>query len=253
MGEGLDDTTAAARELSLELDEPDSRRVLTDVALAPGSLKNARDEDRRRWLHNLILDLVLGLGALLLPALVAFVLLAPGTESLLFVVPQPLVALLLLPVLARRPEYTFGLLRGARLRRFAEAGLFAVLLGLAMGLLSDSLETMLPPRYGGDPVVLAAEQTGPVLALLAVALFPAFFEELLFRGLLLGRLAAYWDAGSAAWVSAAVFAVMHGPTIALLPLFVGGVYLARLRFRSGSLLPGMLAHALYNATILLLA
>lgn len=68
-------------------------------------------------------------------------------------------------------------------------------------------------------------------------------EELLFRGLLQG-------VGRGAWtlfLSAGLFALAHGVNAFLLPLFWTGLVLGVMARRSGSLLPGILLHALFNA------
>ena len=68
-------------------------------------------------------------------------------------------------------------------------------------------------------------------------------EELLFRGLLQGG-----GRGLLPLVlSAAVFALAHGVNAFLLPLFWTGLVLGVVARQSGSLLPGMFLHALFNA------
>lgn len=95
-----------------------------------------------------------------------------------------------------------------------------------------------------------------LLALTTVALVPAVCEELLFRGVLLPALLTRHRPGAAVFVSAALFASLHvaptsdgGVTLYQVPqALLVGVALGVLRLRSGSLLPGVLAHTLYNAT-----
>jgi membrane protease YdiL (CAAX protease family) len=81
---------------------------------------------------------------------------------------------------------------------------------------------------------------------------PAVLEEVMFRGMLQGRLLALMGLRTGMLTTAAAFAVCHGGTLAL-PIHFGlGLYLGWLRQRSGSVLPGMLAHFSYNAMIVLL-
>jgi sodium transport system permease protein len=95
-----------------------------------------------------------------------------------------------------------------------------------------------------------------LLALLAVAFVPAVCEELLFRGVLLPALLTRQPATTAILVSAGLFGALHiapttdgGVTLYQVPqALLVGLALAVLRLRSGSLLPGILAHTLYNAT-----
>ena len=95
-----------------------------------------------------------------------------------------------------------------------------------------------------------------MLSLATVALVPAVCEELLFRGVLLPALLTRQRATAAILVSAALFGALHvaptsdgGVTLYQVPqALLVGVALGVLRVRSGSLLPGILAHTLYNAT-----
>ena len=86
-------------------------------------------------------------------------------------------------------------------------------------------------------------------ALFVVAVTPAVLEEIIFRGMLQGRLMALFGRGGGLFVTAAAFAIVHqsGP---ILPIHLGaGLYLGWLRERSDSLFPGMLMHFLYNGTL----
>jgi uncharacterized protein len=77
-------------------------------------------------------------------------------------------------------------------------------------------------------------------------------EELLFRGALFGGLAKHVSIHTAAWLSAVVFSVIHGyGLVSSLVVFVVGYVLARAYARTGSLLPGILAHAMSNVIPLL--
>jgi membrane protease YdiL (CAAX protease family) len=80
----------------------------------------------------------------------------------------------------------------------------------------------------------------PVIVVAPVA------EELFFRGLLLRGYLRRYSVTTAVWASAVLFAVFHGnpwQMVIALPL---GVWFARMSLRTGSLLPGMLGHAMVN-------
>jgi membrane protease YdiL (CAAX protease family) len=88
--------------------------------------------------------------------------------------------------------------------------------------------------------------------LFCIALMPGVWEELAFRGLILGQLQRSVGAREAIVLSALLFGVIHLAWLSL-PYLVGlGVLLAALRQRSGSLLPGMVLHAAHNGVIVLL-
>jgi len=75
-------------------------------------------------------------------------------------------------------------------------------------------------------------------------------EEFIFRGLIQGGLRRSLPAWQAITISAAIFAIVHPPA-SMLPVFVLGLCTGYAYQRSGSLLAPMLAHAGYNAAILL--
>jgi uncharacterized protein len=100
---------------------------------------------------------------------------------------------------------------------------------------------------GLDAGVLAAI---PVVVLIAVV--APIAEELFFRGMLFGGLRSRLSTYPAAAISALVFGGLHATTgvTAVPPLIAFGFVLALLYERTGSLVPGMIAHALNNALAL---
>ncbi len=100
---------------------------------------------------------------------------------------------------------------------------------------------------GLDQGVLAAI---PVVFLIAVV--APIAEEIFFRGMLFGGLRRRLSTFPAAAISALVFGGLHATTgvSAVPPLIIFGFVLALLYEKTGSLLPGMLAHALNNALAL---
>ncbi len=99
----------------------------------------------------------------------------------------------------------------------------------------------------------AAAQGGIVqlsALLLTGALLTPFGEELLFRGVIANALNRY-----GAWAgvvgSAAIFAVVHGPSVILLNAFMIGLIAGVLFRRTGSIWPCVVVHAVYNGLNLL--
>lgn len=97
----------------------------------------------------------------------------------------------------------------------------------------------------------------PALVLVLVLCAP-IIEETLFRGIIMRGLLS-WRISSwlAILVQGAGFALIHIPetltpvTIgALIYLFLGGILLGIMRWRTGSLVPTVIAHAFYNAFVL---
>jgi len=82
--------------------------------------------------------------------------------------------------------------------------------------------------------------------LLAVGGFAPIVEETFFRGYVFIGLGERWGTRAAFAVSALLFAVAHTNLQAFLLLFYAGLVLTYARWRSGSLVPGMIAHSLNN-------
>lgn len=129
-----------------------------------------------------------------------------------------------------------GLLGGIAL--FVSAGIVSGVLS-RMGVDQNQFERF--QGIQGAPVWLF------VLALLAGCVLAPFAEELFFRGYVfrtfLEKRGPWW----AYLFSAALFAAVHANVAAAVPIFVLGLILANIFQRSGSILPGMIAHGLNNA------
>ena len=139
----------------------------------------------------------------------------------------------------------------------------AVLGVLPMGILSDEL-TFLVGRLGGglfDTSVLdqfarmfsSASAPWFVALTVAIAVGPALGEELLFRGLILGSLAARLPAGLAVILSAILFGAIHFDALQGSGALLIGLYLGFVTLATGSLWPAIAAHASNNLLCALFA
>lgn len=97
---------------------------------------------------------------------------------------------------------------------------------------------------------LNAGYTWPfVIALIAVP--PAIFEELAFRGVIGSAMEGVFEAREAILVTAMMFAILHLSPASFPHLFVVGLALGVLRRASGSLYPCMILHFTHNGLVLL--
>jgi membrane protease YdiL (CAAX protease family) len=91
-----------------------------------------------------------------------------------------------------------------------------------------------------------------IVSLMEYVIFAPVFEELAFRGLLFGVFRRRFQWRTAAMLSAALFAIAHGyGLIGFLSVFWSGVIWAWAYERTGSLWPGMIAHAVNNLLVCL--
>jgi len=124
---------------------------------------------------------------------------------------------------------------------------FAILagvLGFGVSWAYVSVLTLALSPEGGPEV----EAMTPTFVLSAVILAP-LVEEWMDRGILWNATRRITGVPMTILVTSALFALSHGLAgffLALPHRFVGGLILGTLRARSGSLLPGMLAHAIWN-------
>lgn len=129
----------------------------------------------------------------------------------------------------------------------------AVFGGMALSLLANILanvivqflvlqgvsEPQFPETY--DPSVINL-----VLNLLSMAVMPAFFEEIAFRGYVLGALRPYGDK-LALILSSALFGLIHGNIKQVPFAFVLGLVFGWLAVQTNSLLPSIVLHFTNNA------
>ncbi len=83
-----------------------------------------------------------------------------------------------------------------------------------------------------------------------VVVFAPFFEEIIFRGIIFSSLRAKFGLSVSLIGSAGIFALAHGyGPIAFLSVFWSGILWAWLYERTGSIVPGMCAHAVNNGLV----
>jgi membrane protease YdiL (CAAX protease family) len=192
-------------------------------------------------------------------ALLQKITLAPATSQGLQVLFQYLVLmlapLLILHLLLRGRQAPEGGWLQWRWRPLFEAltqAIGALLMVMPLVALASWLLSLVWSEPGGsNPLLELVFHSGDRVALLclgftATVLAP-LFEETLFRGVLLPVLGQRLGGLGAVLASAAVFALAHLSLGELVPLFVLGVGLGLLRWRTGRLAPGVFMHGFWNA------
>jgi membrane protease YdiL (CAAX protease family) len=124
-----------------------------------------------------------------------------------------------------------------------------IVIDMGLGLLSEA--TGLPAHWTewfdedlawGSPAVVAASLLGTIVS-------APLLEEIVFRGLLYGTLRRRLGWPAAALLSAGIFAAAHGYGVAGFgSVFASGIMWAVAYEKTGSLLPGIAAHAANNVS-----
>jgi membrane protease YdiL (CAAX protease family) len=171
-----------------------------------------------------------------------------GGQILLYV---PVIATLVayLPWVAQRPLSELGL-RPPGQREISwgiGGGAMMLLVTIVIGALQYVLLHLKTEQL---PVQLLANARDPGIiagfAVLAIVIAP-FCEEFVFRGFVFNAIRRYASLGVAMALSGAAFALAHADATAFLPLWGGGIVLAWVYARSGSLVSSMIAHGTFNA------
>jgi membrane protease YdiL (CAAX protease family) len=125
----------------------------------------------------------------------------------------------------------------------AALGLVALYSGL-LEVLGVDVSTDLPEDMLDDPVIL-------VLTVVNVVVLAPVVEETFFRGFLFGGLRNRMRPLLAAFASGLIFGVLHlgnpGTIVNVAPVTLIGMMFALAYYWSGSIIPGMIAHFLFNA------
>lgn len=126
---------------------------------------------------------------------------------------------------------------------------------LIAGILFAWLEQTFP-AFRSDAMMnmIMASSHQPLLTILGAGIAVPLFEEFFFRGVLFGHLERMGNGAVAVVATSVVFALLHAQY--QLPLMLGilcvGVLLGILRWRSGSIWPGVIVHVANNTIAVLL-
>ncbi len=138
------------------------------------------------------------------------------------------------------------------------AGFFAALpllfvAAIAASLLARTVFKNIPtPQQPIEGIVSSGNALGVVLAFFAASVIAPLVEETFFRGVLYTTLRGRMGVWAAVGISSAMFAVVHPLPNGFLPIFVLGSVFALMRERTGSLLPSIVCHCVYNTIQLII-
>ena len=167
---------------------------------------------------------------------VELVLILEAADSVIILFAVALFRKKVLPSLTRpAPLWVYALVPVAAVVMFATATTLLYCERRFLGVRSFNLDhRFLANGYGWTTIILA------------VCVQPAIFEELAFRGIVLPCLQTVLSTRDAVLVSALLFMTIHLSAPGIPYLFLVGLVLGYARVRTGTIVPGMLLHFLYN-------
>lgn len=206
----------------------------------------------RHLLREFLIAEILGIvGAVLTAQLLSFF----GLHEVVMFVSGAI--FVLVPPIWLSLRLTPGFVATAKLFRIRDSGWrwsqLAIFTGFGMAIFLFGVGAILLLDRSGSSLAdsLVADQMDSMSNVLwsyffAVVLAP-ISEEVVFRGFLFGGTRHHWGVIPAALISSGIFAVLHGYSmLGLLAVFGYGLIFCWIYQRSGSLLPGMLVHAVFN-------
>jgi sodium transport system permease protein len=165
-------------------------------------------------------------------------------------------ACLMAIMLTRRPLKALSLARPSFPITLPAAGLLALLLHPAMMVVSLVIEWVYPPSQSLKdqlrPVLTFLSEQPLWQVLLLIAIAPAICEELAFRGFILTGLRRLGHKWGAIALASLFFGLTHFMLQQSLSAFVVGIVIGYVAVKTGSVLPGMLYHAVHNGLSVLL-
>jgi len=128
----------------------------------------------------------------------------------------------------------------------------AIVFGWIVSIVSNFLNQSLFDQIGSKYYYSYIDSDYPLLwTVISVAVFPAIFEELGFRGVLFNHIIKISNANAAIIISSLLFTVMHLSFISLLWILPIGLAFAYLRNKYNTLFYGIVGHFTYNAFIVI--
>lgn len=139
--------------------------------------------------------------------------------------------------------------------------IISLVVGILFAVFASYLQTLFPPEEGLNTVITTAYQGSgfsQLLILVCVILLAPFFEEYLFRGIVLDSFKRRFGANLSILFSSVFFTFFHlfeyhQYWLAFFAIFCLAIMLAFIRHKSESMLNPILLHATYNLTIMLLS
>lgn len=124
--------------------------------------------------------------------------------------------------------------------------------GIVVSFSMDHLNLLLFEETSGYMYLFYHLENPLWMAILFIAVFPAIFEELAFRGFVFNNLQVIGGEKSAVFGSAFIFALVHLSLLSFVWIIPFGVLLAYFRRKYSTLIYGMVGHFVHNTVTILI-
>lgn len=135
---------------------------------------------------------------------------------------------------------------------------YSILIGLTIGVVGDELDRLIQliipmPEFLEEllKVMIAQNVTDWILLLLGTVVIASIVEEIIFRGFLQVTLEKKGDVTRAVILSSLSWALIHANPFWAVQIFVIGIIIGFLAWRTDSIIPGIIAHGLNNLASLI--
>ncbi len=137
----------------------------------------------------------------------------------------------------------------------------ALFFSIGLTILSDELDRIIQIFVPQPDYLIDLNQTlqpdstlGFILLFLAIVIIAPIGEEVLFRGFFQQFLEKYWkDITKAILVTSLFFAIIHMNTYWLIQIYILGVFLGYLSWKTNSIIPSIILHSINNGTAMILS
>lgn len=129
-------------------------------------------------------------------------------------------------------------------------GILGFFLAMAGQVIGAGIESSFGVKMGSENTEMLANiaKTAPII-IFAMVLFAPFLEEIVFRRIIFGGLYTKTNFWIAAFVSAVVFAAVHGELQHILMYFLPGLAFAFVYYKTKRLLTPMISHFIMNSFV----
>ena len=213
------------------------------------------------FLVSYLLIMILGILAFTVPLLLVGISEGPAFSISMIMIEALLIPMILLFIyLDGSLERTKVLLHIGSLKRGLFLGLGIPVFAMIVDNIAVLIYAIAFIFFFGEPTTITelpggtswdSSPVGLILTFISICILTPIVEELLFRGYILDALNRLHGKWPAIIISSIIFGMVHFDPFTMGMATIGGVIYGWIRMRTGSLVPGSVAHAMWNTMALM--